>query len=60
LLTNAVGCPPTEPKAMSCWSECVVFGQPFCGSVVLGVQHGKRKFQYGPVVRQVAPPLNDS
>ena len=27
---------------------------------VAGVQHGNRKFQYGPVVRQVAPPLNDS
>src|SRR5579859_2577283 len=39
--------------ASACWSECVVFGH--VSSFGLTFQHEKGKFQYGPMVDQVAP-----
>src|SRR5215469_4654287 len=40
---------------VACWSECVVFGQ--VSSLGLTFQQEYGKFQYGPMVDQVAPAL---
>jgi hypothetical protein len=44
--------------AIECWSEWVVSGQVFFDSRMF--QQPNPKFQYGPGVVQVEPPLVDS